>query len=77
MKVVFKKKCYLGGKLYEGNRPYEVSDDVAAKYADALTVLEKPEVKAEPKAEPKVEKPADKPAEKPVKKATKKKGTKK
>ena len=63
MKVLFLKKCYVGGMLHEAADIAEIDDKTAEICADIIKVIGKP-------VEEKVEKPAPKPI-KPIKKAKK------
>jgi hypothetical protein len=65
MKILFMKKCFVGGRLYESGDIADVDDKTAELCAEIVKVIGKPEP-----VEEKVEKPAPKPI-KPIKKAKK------
>jgi len=65
MKVLFLKKCFVGGRLYEAGDIAEVDEKTAELCAEITKVIGKPEP-----VEEKVEKPVSKPI-KPIKKAKK------
>ena len=66
MKIMFIKKCYVKGRLWDAGEIVEV--DNAADFEGVARILDEPKVEAEPKVEPKA---------KPVIKTPLKKGLKK
>ena len=65
MKVMFMKKCYVGGLLHEAGDIADIDDKTAEICAEITKVIGKPEPE-----EKKAEKPVSKPI-KPIKKAKK------
>lgn len=69
MRILFMKKSFVGGKLYDAGQVADVDAKTAELYAPVAKALDKPvEAKVEEK---KVEKPVSKPISKPIKKAKK------
>ena len=69
MRILFLKKSFVGGKLYDEGAVLDVDEKTAELYAPVAKAIDKPvEAKVEEK---KVEKPVSKPISKPIKKAKK------